>query len=84
VLDERGRQVGRGHDGTRSNGVEGDVSGPAAEVEPLLALPGSEAIHEGSVHVGDQLCHVLERRRAPDGGVTLRQLFEGHVSPLTG
>ena len=44
---------------------------------------GREALHERHVHVADQLCDVLERRRAPDHGVAARQLLECHVASLS-
>ena len=78
-LDERGREVRSGHDGARAGRVEGDVPGPAAEIEPVLACDRRQALDERDVHLADDLRDVLERRRAPDLGVAAGQLLECHA-----
>ncbi len=80
-LDQRGGEI-RPRDGcTRSSRVEGDVSGAAGEIEPVLARPWIEMLDQRHVHVADDLGDVLERRRAPDLGVLPGELLERHAAP---
>ena len=75
-LDERRGEIRPGHDRPRASGMERDVAGAAAEVEPVLALPRPEALDQGGVHLRDDLRDPLERRRAPHLRVPRRQLLE--------
>ena len=81
-LDERRGEIRPGHDRPRAGGVERDVAGAAAEVEPLLALLRPEALDQGGVHLRDDLRDPLEWCRAPHLRVPRRQLLERHgLSP---
>ena len=77
-LDQRRREIRAGDDRARAGGVERDVAGAAAEIEPVLAALRREALDQGDVHLRDDLGDPLERCGAPYLRVLRRQLLERH------